>query len=224
VGLPLLGYSDAIDNWTPTKTVAGYNPSGYGQTFSGVTYGNGFFLAVGEYYYSDFGEVEICRDGFNWAIANTNGPQYPIYIPNLYDVVFAKGMFVASGWDWYTGSNILSSTDGINWTFHQTGNSNIPRVIYGTNRFVAVGDGLLPESSNQTNQQIFISNDGVTWLARSSGSPINAVEGINDVAYGAGHYVAVSAQSHRYYTSPTGALWTPAYLLPPDGIYPMFSG
>jgi hypothetical protein len=101
-------------------------------------------------------------------------------------------------------------SNGINWTSHTTKISNFYGVTYGGGLFVAVSDGYLLGTSNQTNRNIYTSPDGITWTARNSGSPVTDVHSIRDVAYGAGRFVAVDGQGY-FYTSTTGSTWTRSY-------------
>jgi hypothetical protein len=87
------------------------------------------------------------------------------------------GLFVAGG-----RFNLMkTSPDGITWTDRDPGFTaadDILGVTYAAGQFVAVG----------TSGKIATSPDGVTWTQRVSGTA-NAV---NRVAYGAGHWVAVT--------------------------------
>jgi hypothetical protein len=198
--------ADALDNWTRSQVST--NPFGdYGIWLLGVTYGNGRYVAVGQYVEDDYGVVETSEDGMNWTMrSQRNG-----LIWDLWDVAYGNGIFVAVGWDAYDGANVYHSTNGINWTSHTTKISNFYGVTYGGGLFVAVGDGwLVGGTSGKTNRNIYTSPDGITWTARNSGSPINDVRDIKDVAYGAGRFVAVDGQGY-FYTSTTGSTWTRSF-------------
>ncbi|MGA2242426.1 MAG: hypothetical protein ABSH11_10385 [Verrucomicrobiota bacterium] len=201
VSLPSLR-ADALDNWT--RSLVSTNPFGFaGIWLIGATHGNGRYVAVGQYVEDDYGVVETSEDGMNWTMrSQRNGT-----IWDLWDVTFGNGMFVTVGWDWYGGANLYSSTNGINWTSYTTKISNFYGVTYGGGLFVAVGDGLiLGGLSSKTNRNIYTSPDGITWTARNSGSPVNDVPTIKDVAYGANRFVAVDDAGHAY-TSATGTTW-----------------
>lgn len=197
--------ADPLDNWSTNKAVT--NPVGFeGFQLLGITYGNGRYVAVGQYpgFPSDAnGVVETSDDGLNWTMRTTHDGS----ILHLFDVTYGGGTFVAVGWDAFGGKNIYSSTNGINWTPHLTKISNIYAVTYGGGMFVAVGDGLLLNGSTYTNQNIYASSDGINWSATDSGVPTSQVHALRDVAYGAGNFVAVDGAGY-FYSSSDGFAWT----------------
>jgi hypothetical protein len=196
---PIVCPGDALDNWSQAKIITN-GLSSFGSLY-GVTYGNGQFVAVGGT--GDPGFLQTSQDGVNWVMPFSNS----LSVLELYDIVYYSGMFVAVGYDGYYGTNIYHSTNGINWVPHASGIANVFRVTRGGSVFVAVGDGAIPFTSNSyTNRNIFTSADGITWTARSSGTPPNDVHFINDVAYGAGRFVAVA--TGNILTSATGTTWT----------------
>jgi hypothetical protein len=188
--------ADPLDTWT---AVTASPTGGYqGEQLMGITYANGQYVAVGQYYYNDLGFTSSSVDGLNWTI-----PSPPTPILDLYDVTYGNGVFVAVGWDWYSGGNIYSSLDGNSWTRHSSTSGNVRGVTFGAGKFVAVGDGQL--STGSTNRNIYTSPDGSTWTARLSIS--DSVQNICDVAYGNGTFVAIDTDGY-YYTSSTGTTWT----------------
>lgn len=193
--------ADALDNWNSLQVVT--NPVGYaGFNFGGIAYGNGRYVAVGAYVGDDNGMVQTSDDGLNWTVRSG---YYTVL--DLFDVAFGNGTFVAVGWEGFGGNNIYNSVDGVQWTSHLSSVANVFRVIYGGGLFVAVGDASLPvRSGGTTNRNIFTSPDGVTWTARNSGSPTSDPQMIYDIAWGAGHFVAVDF-AHHFYTSTTGSTW-----------------
>ena len=200
---------DALDNWT-TGQINTNVQYGYGGGFgmASVTYGNGRYVAVGSYPVSDAGLIETSEDGVNWTVRG-DASSYSPTVLDLYKVTYGNGTFVAVGYDWYGfNGNLYNSTNGISWTSHTNATvSNFYGVTYGGDLFVAVGDGWMPNSYvTTTNRQIYTSPDGITWTGRSSGPAASPVYTINDIAYGAGTFVAVS---YGYiYTSLTGTGWT----------------
>jgi hypothetical protein len=194
--------ADALDNWTSGQVAT--NPIGYmGLMLSGVAVGNGRYVAVGQYVEDDCGVIQTSEDGASWTLRSPQN--YSIL--DLYDVAFGNSTFVAVGWDWFGGANIYHSTNGIDWTSHYSAIGNIFRVIYGGGLFVAVGDGVLLQSGGVTNRNIYTSPDGITWTAQKSTVSTTDVQSIQDVAYGAGRYVAVDGANH-FYTSTTGSTWS----------------
>jgi hypothetical protein len=150
-----------------------------GNRLSGVTYGNGLFVAVG-----DFGAILTSPDGVNWTGQASGTSDW------LSGVAYGNGLFVAVG----DGGAILTSPDGVNWTQQTSGTSNhLLGVTYGNGLFVAVGDG----------GTILTSPDGVSWTQRTSGTS----KQLYGVAYGNGLFVAVG-QDGTVLTSPDGVNWT----------------
>lgn len=180
-------------NWTQRKIKSPGNP---GIVLFDITYGNGTFVAVG-----------------NWGIATSpNGKTWkfkrilPVLDSELYAVTYGNGMFVAVGWD--AGNNpILTSPDGVKWTRRIAGTgSNLNGVIYGNGTFVAVG----------SRATVVTSRDGVAWSARYlPESLVDEQANLKGVAYGDGSFVAVTGfrrfEDHdpgAIITSPDGIDWT----------------
>lgn len=192
--------------------------SGTTQSLSGVTYGNGSFVAVGAN-----GTVLTSPDGVIWinrASGTTNW---------LRGVTYANGTFVAVG----TIGTILTSPDGVNWISRTSGTTNpLTGVTYGNGSFVAVGtNGTILTSSDGaiwTNRNfntvwldgvtygdgtfvavgwiglILTSPDGVNWTYRRGSTSLS---GLHAVTYGSGTFVAVGTQ-RAIVTSPDGVNWT----------------
>ncbi len=203
--------ADALDNWTAGQVNTNVTASGI-KVFglASIVYGNGHYVAVGSHGGSDFGIIEASEDGVNWTICGDGDSQYPFMILDLYDVTYGNGTFVAAGMDYYTGQNLYSSTNGINWISHTNADiSHFFGVIYGGGLFVAVGDGVPPGTytTTTTNRNIYTSPDGITWTRRNSGAPANNVHSIMAVTYGASRYVAIDDTGYIY-TSTLGTTWT----------------
>jgi len=208
--------ADALDHWVTNQLADLHHDFGGGKQVFGIAYGNGRYVAVGQYSASDFGFIQTSEDGIHWTTRG-DGPDLPPsgsgFIFDLYDVTFGNGLFVAVGYDFYGGANLYSSTNGINWATHTNATvSNFYHVTYG-NAFVAVGDGFPPNPStlNATNRNIYTSVNGTNWFGRVSGAPVNNVSPIYDVAYGAGRYVAVDAVGNTY-TSTSLTSWTQTHV------------
>ncbi len=102
-------------SWTPRT-------SGTSQYLSDVTYGNGYYVAVGN--------LRILRssDGITWSFATNN-----VY---FYRSAYCSGLFKAAG----ANGSIWSSTDGLTWDAETSGTTNLLRGIsYAEDQFVAVG-------------------------------------------------------------------------------------
>ena len=178
-------HADVLDNWTTnqisTNTFA----------FHHVVYGNGIYVAVGQY--SDYGGFYTSADGLHWKLQYSE--------PNSWNVTlnYSGGHFAGVCIGLGLGTADVSS-DGTNWT--TTLFSIAPpmaftpaAIMYGNGVYVIVG------STNNVGC-ILTSPDGVTWTFRkastSPGGPINSV------AYGAGKFVAVGNNDGLEYTSSTG--------------------
>jgi hypothetical protein len=119
-----------------------------------LAFGNGIFLSMSS------SRVSSSLDGLNWS-ATYELPHDPDWGRDYRDVAFGEGRFVAVG----IGppppgvaviSNVVSSTDGMNWKWHgaatQSGNYyRLNAVTYGQGTFVAVGGNFIIQSSPLTN-------------------------------------------------------------------------
>ncbi len=154
--------------------------SGTAAWLTGVTYGGGAFVAVGE-----TGAILTSPDGITWTIGNSGTTNY------LWGVTYGSGIFVAVG----DNHTILTSPDGITWTIRNSGTTiRLEGVTYGSGTFVAVGG----------NGSILTSPDGITWTIRNSGTT-NYLWG---VTYGNGTFVAVGYLFGTIFTSTDGITWT----------------
>jgi hypothetical protein len=198
--------ADALDNWTADFLSVTNGSANNGGGLIGVAYGNGRYVAVGQFVTDDTGMHYTSEDGVNWTWRNPN--PFVDGMTDVYDVAYANGLFVAVGWGGLGNPCLYTSTDGITWSSRTNGLiANFFRVIYGGGLFVAVGDGQLWQNFGVlTNRNIYTSANGTNWVARLSGAPANDARGIGDVAYGAGRFVAVDGAGH-FHTSVSGATW-----------------
>ncbi len=187
---------DSLDSWTSRSVDIPGNP-----LLRAVTSGAGKYVTVGTYSDSDAGILASSSDGLSWSRATG------WFIHEMYDTVYGSGTFVAVGWDWFGGGNLYSSTNGTDWEAHNSSIGNFFSVAFGQGLFVAVGDGVLLNSSSLTNRNIYTSPDGITWTGRSSGAPRNDVRALVDVAYGAARFVAID-YTGLFYASTGGSTWT----------------
>jgi len=186
-------YADPLDNWTTNNISRFYA--------NAMVYGNGMYVAAGADCFScDTGSIYTSPDGTNWTprfYSTTNNTTL-----QLYGIAYGQGTFVAVG---YTGS-IYSSTNGIDWVFHQNPVPmwNLFGVTYGNGTFVAVGG---PQTYIGTNtvSNILTSVDGVNWTPHRIG--LTSSPSFYSVAYGNGYFFAVGdGGSVRYST--TGNSWS----------------
>ena len=126
-----------LDNWQ------WQNPRPQGNELLSVAYGNGTFVAVG-----NWGTIVTSSDGINWSWRDSRTTNF------LAAVTYGNGTFVA------VGAAIVTSTDGVHWTRRSDGNGNyLYGVTYTNDRFVAVGMG----------SAILQSSDGEHWSRSMSG-------------------------------------------------------
>ena len=106
---------DAID-WTPRT-------SGTSSVLRSVAFGSGLFVAT-----SDSGIARTSPDGINWT-PRTSGVGN-----NLDNLVYENNHFIS-----ISGTNLIISKDGINWTVRDIV-TNINHLVYVGNQFVGVGN------------------------------------------------------------------------------------
>ncbi len=139
-------------------------------SLSGITYGNGQFMAVGEVPGAQAVIAKIVVPP-GWA-PFTYG--HSLAGKSLRGIAYGTNEFVAVGLDGRT----LTSPDGIAITNQNSGVSeDLSAITYGGNLFVAVGGA----------GTVVSSPDGVVWTSHNSGATNN----LNGVAYGNGYFVAV---------------------------------
>jgi len=172
-------------NWTIRK-------SPEEKSWSSVTYGNGLFVAVGiPQVPDDKGKsVMTSTDGVNWIIGTS--PSGDSLCNSWSSVTYGNGLFVAvsskndcdfAEKDIKEGKNVMTSTDGINWTSRVTLNNYLTSVTYGNGLFVAVA------KYAETNS-VMTSPNGINWTTRSTPEQ----NFWTSVTYGNGLFVAVGAE------------------------------
>jgi antitoxin component YwqK of YwqJK toxin-antitoxin module len=151
---------------------------------SGVAYGNGLFVAVGQSWNTP---LATSPDGITWTAVGAG------ITARLRSVAFGDGVFVAVG----QKGVILSSPDGTNWTVRvpaTDGVMDLLRVTYGNGRFVAGG----PHGTMRT------SEDGNTWSDEFFGTSGMDILG---AGFSRGWFVA-AGQFGRIQASQDGRTWT----------------
>jgi hypothetical protein len=140
-----------------------------------VGYGNGLFIAVGEY-----GTIVTSPDGTNW-VQRQSGTTY-----ELRGIAYGNGQFVAVGNTGPARNTIVTSTDGVNWIQRQDlmNGLSLPGIAYGNGQFVVVARDCCGYGS-----PILTSTDGVKWVGHQSG--LDAGTSLLGLTYGNGHFVAV---------------------------------
>ena len=144
-----------------------------------VAYGNGLFVAFGNF----FG-YWTSPDGITWTQRNSPGGINPKCL------FFGNGRFIAA----QGATSIYLSTTGTNWTRANPAPITEEPLggVYGGGRFVLVGG-----------RHTATSTDGMTWSAGSLFAGFN----LNSVACGPSDYVAVGEASGLLYTSTNGSNW-----------------
>jgi hypothetical protein len=161
-----------------------------------VTYGKGRYVAVGD-------SIETSLDGLTWSTV------VPLNEPNLVNVIFANGKFVAVGGAYirsgHQNSLIKVSTDGIAWATvldevlevypDSEGHTYfyLADVAYGNGKFVAVGTGV--------GTTVMVSEDAIHWTKIQS----DVLKYCSVIAFGNGRFVVGGS---GYMASEDGIHWT----------------
>lgn len=178
-------------------------PASAGGLYNDVIWDGAQFIAVG------YGVI-TSSDGNTWTVrSGLNGPNF------WNSISFAGGIYVTVGTD---GSRVLRSTDGRNWTAVAT-HLSLPTYWFAS--FTGVGSNgsgfvvsgnkyqLFGGVTSAEGDMLITSPDGLTWTNQtlpSGGFDFFDTQLLNDVAYGAGLYVAGGAEGQ--YTSPDAATWS----------------
>lgn len=207
-------------------------------TFKGLAYGNGVFVAVCRNHQANSYGVYTSTDGVNWTYASVGGGN------QINDVAFGAGKFVivVNGNESGQVTNVTyRSTNGIAWTAG-TLHSNMQaiRVVYDGTRFVtAYGDtvqtstdgitwsklpvmpfnnfvtfvatpSLIALGSANRNVIIFTTNNGSTWTEITYSQSGLSAE-VSAFAYGGDRFVAAcagSTTSQQIALSKDGTSWS----------------
>jgi hypothetical protein len=182
-----------------------------------VAFGGNKFLCSGFSTYDYTGVLGVSTDGTQWIYQSINGYYDTLVFTGSMWAGASGGAINVSlnGWDWtvaysaegeikclatdgkgligggYKGLNV-SSVDGSSWTnlSSKTGDE-FAKIIYGSDKFVAVGY-----------RGLFISTNGILWEKK-----LNTAYWIFDVAYGNGMFLAVG-YDNLVFTSPDAEVWT----------------
>jgi hypothetical protein len=173
-----------------TWTLQGAGGFGAGIGIWRITYGNSLFVAVSDEVNHT---LKTSPDGVTWTARSA------AFTGTINDLAYGNGVWVAVG----SAGKLYTTTDptSVAWTSRTSGfgATRIVAAIYGGTRWVAVG------SSGATAKYSYSDNDGASW---TNGSLPNGgvTDDIQDIAYGAGAYVAITSTGH--YSSADGAAWT----------------
>lgn len=168
-----------------------------------VAFGNGVFVAYSSGIKT--GGAYISSDGITWTECSFPRDASPLLTGSGF-ITFLNGKFYISTGSTGGTDQLISSPDGINWSF-----ISIPGFIramtsltYGAGKFVATFNG------NSQTQSVATSLDGVNWSYQVL--PTAPIGNVSSSAFGAGVFVIVvfnNATTNTIYTSPDGITWTP---------------
>ena len=177
--------------------LAGQTTGQFGQYLNSVTYGDGYYAAVG--YNNDYATFVVSSDGINWSNQDAN-----VILAYPAGVTYGNSQYVAVGEDSYNNAFFATGTAyGTSWT--QQAANTIPgylnSVCWSGTEYVAVG-GL------SGNVLIASSPDGTTWTQQAA----NTFGGyLNNVYYGNSTYIGVGNDSSNkllILTSSDASTWT----------------
>jgi len=165
--------------WSATNTVV----AGWG-SLTTILWTNDLFVAA-----VSAQSIRTSTDCVTWTTRFSTDQPYVL------DVIFAGGIYVATG-----GFNILASADGVNWTnvAHPMAPGSFLRVTYGRNTFVIVAyfGGSAPSV-------IMTSTNGQDWTMRDA----NADYELDNIIFANGRFVAVGGRGNIV-TSEDAVNWT----------------
>jgi hypothetical protein len=152
--------------------------------------------------------VMTSPDGINWTlrlpVTPSDGSSGDGDWGSWDSITYGNGLFVAVSLSGHDGSpnQVMTSPDGITWTFRPSGVDNKwISVTYGNGLFVAVSWEDVPNP-------VMTSPDGIIWTPRAAGSG-----SWSSVTYGNGLFVAAAYRgtpdtNREIMTSPDGINWT----------------
>lgn len=155
-----------------------------------LAYGSQVFVAVGKKTGAAATQICYSADGRTWSVAT-----FPAGIPQMRDVEYAQGKFVAVGDD----GNVLSSVDGITWSYATVATAPAFRVLSHNGTVWLAGAYLAGGSALK---ELWTSADAVTWTKQPDLSfDLQQVIARNGVFYATGWYAGIK------YSLDHGASW-----------------
>jgi hypothetical protein len=164
--------------WTPF-TIQNYS----GNITSGA-FGNGRYVFAGS---GGADSLLTSTDGTNWIVTNVT-----IGLP-FEAVTYGNGKFVLVTSD----GEIVTTSDGVNYSIVQFPTTELFSVAYGNGKFVAVGGSVTSGST------IYTSSDGVNWTSTRSGSAV-----WNSAIFTRGSFYIAGRRNSTLLTSTNGTSWT----------------
>ena len=209
-----------------------------------IAYGNGKYVVVGGDK-RNLGAAYITTsiNGVDWS-----EPKVFTDLTYFSKVIFINGKFIASGGYQNNSGNVLSSTDGLNWSNVSVGYANIRGIAFGNGVYVVTNGYFTYVSSNLITWDfvdtqvgnlydiIFIngkfaascnkgyvlsSTDGKTWIPSIKAGNTTWYS----IAYGNGKFVAVGCENYaapspgKVIMSTNGTTWTNPKQITPNRIY-----
>ncbi|MES2748778.1 MAG: hypothetical protein V4606_00050 [Patescibacteria group bacterium] len=165
------------------QAVATSSAAGNNDSWKGVAYGAGYFVAVSN---NSTDDIMYSRDGLTWIATSSDD------ISDRLGIAYGNGRFVTVG---YSGDRVAYSNDGVTWlTTAAAGNDDSwSSVTYGNGIFVAVAES--------GNDRVMYSSDGITWTTTSAAGNNDAW---SSVIYGNGRFVAVESS----FSNPDKAMYS----------------
>jgi WD40 repeat protein len=153
-------------------------PGSSGAILQRVAYGNGLFVATGNFYQADENKIDQIfwsTNGLNWQVATS----FVADFPDPQDLAFGNGTFVL-----VEGDVCYTSSDGQAWTTNSLG-FRAASVTFGNGQFLASGGRF------QNSNRVATSRDGRTWHQTIP----NVFVPSEDSAYGEGFYIAMGRRN-----------------------------
>ena len=195
-GYHLVYSTDGI-NWTKSPT-SEIDHEGYWN----LAYGNGIFVAISD----EDSAAAYSMDGINWIATTT-----PLST-GCSSVTFGNGKFVATANGSLTAA--AYSTDGINWSTMTMPRGNYKSVVYGADKFVAMG------TSNYPKTYAAVSTDGINWTEKELSFTVLGPM----LAYCNGMFAAVSYAGTSAAYSQDGVSWTSTTVTNASMLYGVTAG
>lgn len=156
----------------------------YSGNISAGTFGNGRYVFAGS---GASYSLLTSTDGSNWTITNTT-----VGLP-FEAATYGNGKFVLVTSD----GEIVTTSDGVNYSLVQFPSTELFSVAYGNGRFVAVGGSVSAGST------IYTSTDGLNWTSTRSGSAV-----WNSAIFTRGGFYVAGRGNSTLLTSTNGTSWT----------------
>jgi len=158
----------------------------FGYAWVQIAYGNNIYVCVSNSSGSTYNKALYSYDGVNWFITPTNNTA----TSNWFDVYYGNNIFVAIGNGTY---NVMTSTDGINWT-------NFNTIIYNSTTVDFRRKGITYANGwfvivSAVNNVVYKSRDGINWTF-SYVYPLT--EPI--ITYGNGYFIILSRGANTIYS------------------------